>query len=128
MASFNPYNQYLNVQFGTTDQGKLILMAYDGALRFCHSAEECLTNNDKIGKGENLTRAFDVVAELRNSLRPEAGGELVDHLSKAYGFIGNQLTMANVMNRVEYLRNAITMLESMREAWQEVVKQTAAAN
>ena len=121
MASFNPYNQYVNVQFNTTDQGRLILMAYDGAIRFCHSAEECITQGDKQGKGLWLTRAFDTVAELRNSLRPEKGGELAEHLNKAYIFINNQITLANVMNRPEYVRNALTMLESLRDAWREVV-------
>jgi flagellar protein FliS len=127
MASFNPYNQYLNVQFGTTDQGKLILMAYDGAIRFCRTAEECIASDDKQGKGMWLTRAFDTVAELRNSLRPEVGGELAEHLNKAYIFINNQITLANVMNRPEYIQNALTMLESLRDAWREVVHQNPPA-
>ena len=127
MASFNPYNQYLNVQFGTTDQGKLRFMAYDGAIRFCRTAEECIARDDNQGKGMWLTRAFDTVAELRNSLRPEVGGELAEHLNKAYIFINNQITLANVMNRPEYIQNALTMLESLRDAWREVVHQNPPA-
>lgn len=123
MASSNPYNQYLNVQFGTLDQGRLILMAFDGAIRFCKSAEECMGQGDKLGRGKNLAQAFDTVAELRNSLRPESGGELAEHLNKAYAFISRQITLANVMNRGEYLQNAVVMLENIREAWREVVKQ-----
>ena len=122
MASFNPYSQYLNVQFGTLDQGKLILMAYDGALRFCRSAENCMASGDRQGKGEALAKAFDVVAEMRSSLRPEAGGELADHLNRAYTFVNHQITMANVMNKVEYLHNAIMMLEKLRDAWEQIVE------
>lgn len=121
MASFNPYEQYLNVQFQTADQGKLILMAYDGALRYCRLAQSALQEGNKAAKGDALARAYDIVAELRSSLRPDLGGEIAQHLNRAYTFIANQITLANVMNRSEYIGNAILMLEKMREAWQEIV-------
>src|SRR4030042_4837351 len=117
MASFNPYNQYLNVQFETTNQNKLILMAYDGALRFCRSAETCMKENDRLGKGEWLAKAFETVSELRKSLRLDKGGDVAEHLNNAYAFISKQITMANLMNEAQYLNNAIVMLERMREAW-----------
>jgi len=99
MATFNPYDQYLNVQFGTADQGTLILMTFDGAIRFCR------------------------LAELRKSLKPEMGGEMADQLSKTYEFICHQITLANVFNRKENLKNALTVLERLRETWKEIIQE-----
>jgi len=123
MSSFDPYAQYLDVQFGTSDQGSLILMTYDGAIRFCRSAEQCMTKGDKVGKGEWLSRAFDTVAELRKSLKPDLGGELAEHLNRAYTFIGHQITLANLFDRPEHIHNAVMVLEQMRDSWREIITQ-----
>ncbi len=123
MATFNPYDQYLNVQFGTADQGTLILMTFDGAIRFCRLAELHMERDDRIGKGKWLAQAFDTVAELRKSLKPEMGGEMADQLSKTYEFICHQITLANVFNRKENLKNALTVLERLRETWKEIIQE-----
>ncbi len=122
MASFNPYDQYLNVQFGTADQGTLILMTFDGAIRFCREAEACIEKGDKVGMGEWLTKGFETVSELRKSLRPEIGGEVVEQLSKTYEYIGNQITLANIFNRKEHIENSLVVLERLRETWKEIIQ------
>ena len=121
MASFNPYMQYQKVQFGTADQGTLILMSYDGAIRFCQAAKDCMTKADDAGRGLWLTKAFDVVGELRKPLRMEIGGEVAENLNEAYAFISRQITLANVMNKIRHLENALMVLENLREAWSEII-------
>jgi len=130
MATFNPYDQYINVKFNTADQGALILLTFDGAIRFCRKAEEMLEKGDKVGKGEWLAKAFDTVAELRKSLRPDVGGEIAEQLSKTYEFICHQITLANVFNRIDNLRNALMVLIKLRNTWQEIIqeKRQAAAS
>jgi len=123
MASFNPYDEYLNIQFGTADQGTLIVMTFDGAIRFCHSAIDCLENDDKVGKGEWLSQAFDAVSELRKSLKPEVDEDLVEQISNTYEFVCHQITLANVMNSVENVNNALIVLESLRDTWKEIIQQ-----
>jgi len=119
----NPYQAYLNVQFETADQGTLILMTYDGAIRFCRTAIHCMDQEDKNGKGEWLAKAFDVVGELRRSLRPDIGGELAKNLDQLYAFITRQITLANLTGKKEYAETAATMLEQLRDAWRQIVKE-----
>ncbi|MCF7811772.1 flagellar export chaperone FliS [bacterium] len=123
MASFNPYDEYLNIQFGTADQGTLIIMTFNGAIRFCYNAIDCIENDDKIGKGEWLTQAYDAVSELRKSLKPEVDEELVGHISRTYEFICHQITLANVMNSIENVNNALLVLEKLRDTWKEIIHQ-----
>lgn len=123
MPGFNPYSQYQKIKYDTSDQGNLILKAYDGAIRFCRAGRECIESGDTTGKGNWLTRAFDVVGELRKCLRPEAGGEVAESLNKAYAFVSHQITMANVFNKVEHLDNALLILTDLRGAWSDVIEQ-----
>ena len=123
MATFNPYNQYLNVQFGTADQGTLIIMTFDGAIRFCKMAVECIEKDDNVGKGRWLEQAFDTVAELRKSLKPDVGGEVAEQLSKTYEFVCHQITLANVFGREEHVLNALVVLERLRDTWKEIIQQ-----
>lgn len=122
MTAFNPYNEYLNVQCTTADQGSLILMTYDCAIRFCRLAKRCVENDDKEGKGNWLMQAFEAVSELRKSLRPGPSEEVANHLDKAYDFICRQITKANVLSDEEALDNAVIMLERLQETWKEIIQ------
>ncbi len=124
MSAPNPYQSYMNVQFETADQGTLILMMYDAAIRFCKAGDQALIDPDKSIKGEWLNKAFGVVGELRRTLRPDVGGEIAKQLDSAYAFVTRQITLANVTGKREYIENAITVLEQLREAWRTIVKES----
>lgn len=124
MPAANPYQNYLNVQFETADQGTLILMSYDAAIRFCKAGDQALLDANGIAKGEWFGRAFDVVGELRRSLRPDAGGEVAKQLDSAYAFISRQITLANVTGKREHAENAIAVLEQLRDAWRQIIKES----
>jgi len=119
----NPYQSYLNVQYSTVDQGSLILMTYDAAIRFCRTAIRCIDQSDRIGKGDALGKAFEIVGELRRSLRPGIGGDVAKSLNETYAFISRQITLANVTSKREYAENAAIMLEQLRDAWRQIIKQ-----
>ncbi len=38
----NPYDKYKEIQIKTASQGKLIVMLYDGAIKFLNSAKEAI--------------------------------------------------------------------------------------
>ena len=122
--SVNPYQSYLNVQYATAGQGTLILMMYDGSLRFCRAAVTAMEENDKAAKGDWLNKAFATVGELRRSLRPDVGGDVAKSLDEAYAFTCRQITLANVSGKREYVDNAITVLEQLRDAWRQIIKQS----
>jgi len=119
----NPYQSYLNVQFETADQGTLILMTYDGAIRFCRAGINCIEQDDRAGKGNWFGKAFEAVGELRRSLRIDAGGDLAKSLDQTYAFVTRQITLANLTGKSEYAENAATVLEQLRDAWRQIIKQ-----
>ena len=42
MAINNPYQQYKQTQITTADQGRLVVMLYDGAIKFLNKALEIM--------------------------------------------------------------------------------------
>ncbi len=128
MTAANPYQNYLNVQFETADQGTLILMLYDAAIRFCKAGDQALLDSENAVKGEWLNKAFGVVGELRRSLRPDVGGDVAKQLDQAYAFITRQITLANVTGKREHIEHAVKVLEDLREAWRQIIKESRSQN
>lgn len=117
----NPYQRYRQEQVETADQGTLIIMMFDGALKFTRQAKEAMGNKDVAGAHKSINRAQDIVVELMCSLDLEAG-EVAGNLFRLYDYAYNQLKEANLQKKVEPAEEAEKVLTSLRESWEQVVK------
>ena len=52
---------YFQTKVGTTDQGQLLLMLYDGALKFLQQARTKMIANDYAGKGILISKVIDIM-------------------------------------------------------------------
>ena len=118
------YSQYQKTQFSTADQGKLILMMYDGAIRFLEQARKSMAAKDISGKGQFIGKAQNIISELNGCLDLKKGSNLATSLETLYLYLNNQLSMANIKNSFEHLDNALGVLKELREGWQGIVKST----
>ncbi len=116
----NPYTEYEAVQFNTAGQPQLILMTYDGAIRFAKEARKRILVDDAQGKGLCIDRAFAAIAELRNSLNLGEGRDVAQSLNNLYFYLTKQLSKANLENSTEPLDVVIEILTGLREAWDEL--------
>ena len=119
-APKNPYTEYEAVQFNTASQPQLILMTYDGAIRFAKEAKKRILAKDLSGKGLCIDRAFAAIAELRNSLNLGEGRDVAQSLNNLYYYLTKQLSKANLENSTEPLDVVIEILMGLREAWNEM--------
>ena len=115
-------NQYKKTEVTTADHSKLILMMYDGAIKFIEIAKNKLKENDMAGKGMYISKAEGVVSELMASLNMEGGGEIALSLEKLYAFINRQLRIANVNKDIKPLDISLNILKELREAWGKILK------
>ena len=115
---------YRETQIKTANQGTLIVMLYDGALRFVNTAiekiESCPDQLDAISN--YIIKTQDVITELMVSLDLEKGGEVAANLFRIYVFLNQQLIEGNLKKEVDPLRRVKDMLSDLREAWSEVAK------
>ncbi|GEM_PF-294063 len=117
----NPYAQYQKTQVETADQGKLLLMLYEGALRFLGRSRKSLQEGDVEGANSSLVRTQEIVVELMSSLDMEAGGEMAVSLFRIYEYMHYLLVQANVRKEEEPLQQVEKMLLELRDAWREAL-------
>ncbi|VAX18220.1 hypothetical protein MNBD_NITROSPINAE04-549 [hydrothermal vent metagenome] len=114
-------NAYQATQVSTVSKSKLILLMYDGAIRFIGKAKETIDKNDIAGRGIFISKAQKIIDELNGALDPQKGGAVAENLSKVYLEVSRNLTEANISGDKKHLDAADTMLNSLREAWDEII-------
>ena len=91
--------QYSQVQIQTANKGKLIVMLYQGAIKFMKMSLLALEKKDMEGKGNALIKAQDIILELLYALDQEmldSGNELALNLQRLYLYSYRRLVQANI--------------------------------
>ncbi len=114
-------NTYNSNQVSTASKTKLILLMYDGAIRFIKEAISKTRSKDIAGYGLKISKAQRIVVELENSLDKRQGGQVAVNLQKTYSQVSNLLTAANISGDEAPLSAAANILTSLREAWEQVI-------
>ena len=104
----------------TQSRGRLVVMLYDGAIKFLKQAVKALQAGDLEAKAQNIGRARDIIFELNTVLDLEAGGEVAQNLRTLYNFMNSHLTQANNSNDVQMMREVIGLLNNLNEGWRAV--------
>jgi flagellar protein FliS len=113
--------KYRTMSVETASPGELVLMLYNESLRAMKDASAAMERNDIGASSNSLLKAQDIVMELRSSLNPRAGMEVAANLDKMYEFVGGRLIEANVKKSQEPLMDAMKVMGSLRDGWQEVI-------
>ena len=96
MYGKNAHSTYKSVQITTTDRGRLLLMMYEGAIKFLKQSNAGLEEKDIPKFCRFLSKAQAIIAELMNTLDYEKGGEIAVDLNRLYDFMLFYLTEANL--------------------------------
>ncbi len=120
MYARNAYKQYKQTQITSANQKTLIVLLYAGAIKFISQAKEKMQKNDLAGKGMAIIKAIDIINELTKSLNQEQGGEVARQLGDLYFHMTQQLTEANIYNKTNPLDHVVTLLTSLKEAWEKL--------
>ena len=111
----------------TASPGKLVLMLFDGYLRFTTAARNAFDETNMTKKNEginnNLIRAQNIVTELQSSLDMSVPGELPGTLYRLYDYVLYQLQQANLQKKAETIVEADKVISELREAWAEMLIQ-----
>jgi flagellar protein FliS len=107
----------------TASPGELLLMLFDGAIRFARQAQEHLRQGDLEAANSKLIRVQDIVSELNLSLDLSVG-EIAVNLQQLYTYIYDRLVQANIRKDPEIVEEALVLLMELRDTWEQVVAQT----
>lgn len=114
-------SQYKEMQIKTASPGKLLLMLYQGALKFMKLAKKNI-NEGKIEEShKNIIKAQNIILELQGTLNKDQGGEIAVQLESFYDFIYRELIRANLNKNNEHLDSVIPLVEELFDTYKEIV-------
>jgi flagellar protein FliS len=118
----NPYKQYQKTQVVTASREKILLMLYEGAIRFTKQARVAMNDKKVAEKGKAISKATAILSELMATLDFKIGGQLAQDLENLYIFMIDKLIEANVHNKVESLDEVEKLLNTLYTAWKDVIE------
>lgn len=113
----NPYQKYKTTSVQSASREKILLMLYEGAIKFTKLGIKACEEKKIADRGMNIGRAFDIVMELNNTLDHRVGGEIARNLEQLYMYIMDEYTKANISGKKEHLQAALKVLETLYEGW-----------
>lgn len=115
------FKAYQQTNVTTAKPDKILLMLYEGCIKFIRVAKLKLQEKKIADKGKNISKALAIVSELINTLDHEIGGQLARDLEALYMFMMDKLIEANLNNRIEDLEVVEKLMSTLYEAWTDVI-------
>ena len=123
MAQYrNAAQLYQKNSVQTASPSKIILMLYDGAIKFCQMAQVAIDEKNIEKANLNIQKAQKIIVQLRVSL--DTKYPVSQEFDKVYDYIYRRLVEANMKKDNEILEEALKHIKTMRETWIEVMKKT----
>jgi flagellar protein FliS len=104
----------------TATPGQLVVMLYDGCLRFLHQAGHAMREGNVRESGARLSRAEAIIDELLATLDLDQGGVVASRLQGIYVFCSRHLGEARLSRDPEMIDKVSQLLTELRDAWAQV--------
>ena len=128
MNSANKLNAYRVNAVSTASAENLVVMLYDGAIRFLGMAIRAFEKDDPLDFNltvhTNITKTQAIIRELSRSLDVEKAGELGHSLISLYDYFDTRLQDANIRKDKAILEEIIERIGELRDAWSESFNKT----
>ncbi|MBX7231719.1 MAG: flagellar export chaperone FliS [Bdellovibrionales bacterium] len=111
------YNKYKETSVQSASREKILLLLYEGAIRYVKRGVLACENKDIAERGLNIGRAYDIVMELNNTLNHKVGGDISKNLEQLYMFMTDRLTQANISGDKTHLIDVLKILETLYAGW-----------
>jgi len=118
----NGVDVYRQTAVTTQNKGRLIVMLYDGAIKFLKHAIVDLEKKDYEAKGRNIAKAQDIIVELNTVLDMDAGGEVAQNLRGLYNFMNRHLSEANIKCDTRMIQEVVSLLEELNQSWRAITR------
>ncbi len=115
------HSAYKTTNVGTADQGKLILIAYDVAIKHCKLCIPIFDDKKRIEeRTRHLCKVQDALSELMSSLNLDVG-DIAKNLYRLYDYMVRRCIEANIKSDKNIIQEILGYLEDLRDAWGQAV-------
>ena len=105
----------------TASREQLVVMLYDGALRYLNQAAVAMQAEHLQVSHIKLRRAENIIMHLRGVLDLDQG-EIAEHLWLIYMFCQRHLLQARLDRDPEKVKQVAALLAQLREAWSAIAQ------
>lgn len=116
----SPHEKYRQSSVQTSSPSQLLLMLFDGAIRFVRAGLEALKAQDVQNTNLNFGKAQKIVSELMSTLDQKY--EVSHSLYALYEYTNHLLIDANIKKNSESAEEALGYLTDLRETWAQAAK------
>ena len=123
-AAYNKQaQQYKKQQIETASPEEILILLYDGAIRFLLIAKKGLSEEKNLEKfHNNMIKTQNIVMEFMNTLDLEIGGETAQNLYSLYEYLHYRLVQANIKKDLDMLDEVLGHLRQLKETWAEAIR------
>ena len=114
------FETYQENTITTQNQGRIVVMLYEGAIKFLKYAISEMQAENHEAKSKYLNKSEDIINELNTVLDMEAGGEIATNLRALYVFMTRQIHEANIKKDPSKLEEVIKLLEELNQSWKAI--------
>lgn len=115
-------NTYQEIAVQTASPAKLVVMLYEGSIRFLRQSIAAIQLKDLERKRQSVDRAVALIQHLQGTLDMDRGREVAADLDRLYSYITSRILNGSGKLEVAPLEEAIKLLTVLLSGWQEVVK------
>ena len=116
-------NKYKQTSVTTASRGQVLLMLYEGCIKYCKLAIEATKIGNRADKGVYILKVQDIINELSVTLDHSINSEISKELERLYNFMIDQITQANLNNDPKPLEATLKLLETLYDGWRGAVDQ-----
>lgn len=127
MMQHKGLNAYRQTEVQSRTPLELVVMLYDGALRFLAVAHDAVVRRDIPARRDAIAKVLAIVSELQSTLDLERGGVVATDLDGLYTYITTRVMDATAKNDTAPLEDARRLLETLRNAWHAIAVPPGAA-
>ena len=96
---------------------ELVVMLYDGAIRFVKQAKDAHDRGDVRSRSTNISRVLAIVSELQSTLDVEKGLDIAHELDRLYHYITGRLLDVTTKRDAAALDEILGLLGTLRDGW-----------
>jgi flagellar protein FliS len=108
----------------TAPPERLVLMLYDGAIRFLRQGAAALSQGDRTTGRERIRKAEAIIDELNITL-DMSQGDIAEKLRSIYLFCKRHLMESSLKDDAAGVEAVIRLLAELRESWAAIAVQQA---
>lgn len=122
----SPYQKYQQSSLKTATPAQLVIMLYDGAIRFINQGIEGIESKRYDQANLYLCKAQAVINELTASLNYDY--PIAKDLARIYEYMLYKLVQGNIRKNAEFCREIVGHLKELRETWKECFKMASSTD